>query len=59
MVGVGESFPQADALYTVESEQEIKSPGINASGGDDYNLAALDREGFSIPKHAWMIWINS
>lgn len=48
MVGVGESFPQADALYTVESEQEM--PRDQCLGGDDYNLAAQDREEFSIPK---------
>lgn len=37
MVGVGEKFPTADALYTAESEQEYNMPW-------DQCLAALDRE---------------
>lgn len=47
-------FPQTDALYTVESEQKNKY----ASWGDDSNLAALDREKFSIPNLTWIIVIH-
>lgn len=58
MVGVGKSFPQADALYTAESEQEYNMPWDRCLAGDGYNLAALDREEFSIPEAIQMILIS-
>lgn len=58
MVGVGEKFPTADALHTVESEQEYNMPWDQCLASDDSNMAALDREEFSIPEQTSIILIN-